>query len=73
MRLDGDYYESTMDGLVNLYDKLSPGGYAIVDDYGEDDWTNCRQAVDEFRASRGIVEPLMRVDRRCYYWQRAFS
>ena len=27
IRLDGDYYDSTMDGLVNLYDKLSIGGY----------------------------------------------
>ncbi len=27
MRLDGDMYESTMDGFVNLYAKLSPGGF----------------------------------------------
>ena len=33
VRLDGDYYESTMDGIVNLYPKLSPGGFLIVDDY----------------------------------------
>jgi Macrocin-O-methyltransferase (TylF) len=70
MRLDGDYYESTMDALVNLYHKLSPGGYVIVDDYGEDDWTNCRQAVDEFRTSRGITDELIEVDKRCFYWQR---
>jgi hypothetical protein len=70
MRLDGDYYESTMDGLVNLYDKLSVGGYAIIDDYGEDTWTYCRKAVDEFRQARGIDDPLVRVDSKCYYWQR---
>jgi hypothetical protein len=70
MRLDGDYYESTWDSLVNLYDKLSIGGYAIVDDYGEDTWTYCRRAVDEFRSLRGIQEPLIRVDSKCYYWQR---
>jgi hypothetical protein len=34
MRLDGDYYESTMDGLNNLYDKVSVDGFAIIDDYG---------------------------------------
>ena len=33
MRLDGDYYESTTVALTNLYDKLSVGGYAIIDDY----------------------------------------
>ena len=33
LRLDGDLYESTMDTLVPLYDKVSPGGFVIVDDY----------------------------------------
>lgn len=32
LRLDGDLYESTMDSLINLYPKLSSGGYLIVDD-----------------------------------------
>ena len=34
VRLDGDMYESTMDGLVNLYPKLQSGGYIIIDDWG---------------------------------------
>lgn len=71
MRLDGDYYESTMDALRPLYDKLSIGGYAIIDDYGEDVWTNCRQAVDEFRAERNICDRLIRVDSKCHYWQKS--
>lgn len=33
LRLDGDMYESCVDILVNLYDKLSVGGYVIVDDW----------------------------------------
>jgi O-methyltransferase len=70
MRLDGDYYESTMDALVNLYDKLSVGGYAIIDDYGEDTWTYCRKAVDDFRRERNIEDAMIRVDSKCYYWQR---
>jgi hypothetical protein len=70
LRLDGDYYESTRDCLVNLYDRLSPGGYLIVDDYGEDTWTYCRAAVDDFRAQRGIGEPLLQVDRACWYWRK---
>lgn len=71
MRLDGDYYESTMDALTNLYDKLSPGGYVVIDDYGEDAWTYCAKAVDEFRRQRGITDELKRVDSKCYYWQRS--
>jgi hypothetical protein len=70
LRLDGDFYESTRDCLVHLYDKLSVGGYLIVDDYGEDQWTHCRAAVDEFRVDRGITDPLMRVDTGCWYWVR---
>ena len=71
LRLDGDFYESTRDSLVNLYDRLSLGGYVIVDDYGEDSWTYCRKAVDEFRLERGIDEPLLQVDSKCFYWKRA--
>lgn len=71
MRLDGDYYESTMDGLINLYGKLSVGGYVIIDDYGEDSWTNCRKAVDDFRSKQGIEDAMVRVDSKCYYWQRS--
>lgn len=70
MRLDGDYYESTMDALTSLYDRLSCGGFVIVDDYGEDAWTNCRQAVDEFRKKREIQDPLLPVDSKCYLWRR---
>src|SRR5689334_6183972 len=57
MRLDGDYYESTMQPLVALYRKLSPGGFVIIDDYGEDLWTYCREAVDTFRRENHITSP----------------
>jgi O-methyltransferase len=68
LRLDGDMYESTMDALTNLYPKLAPGGYLIVDDYG---WVpNCRQAVDDFRRSNGIDEEIHWVDFTGVYWQR---
>jgi hypothetical protein len=70
MRLDGDYYESTRDALVNLYDKLSIGGYVIIDDYGEDAWTYCRKAVDEFRQERGISDPMIQVDKPCSFWRK---
>ena len=70
LRLDGDYYESTRDALTALYDRVSVGGYVIIDDYGEDTWTYCAKAVDEFRGERGITDPLVRVDKPCSYWQK---
>ena len=68
LRLDGDMYESTMDGLV-LYDKVSPRGYVIVDDYDAVD--GCRLAVDEFRSSRAIADPLVHVGGGCIYWRKS--
>jgi len=67
VRLDGDLYESTMDGLTNLYPQLSPGGYLIVDDFG---WENCRQAVEDYRAEHGITEPIERIDWVGAYWRK---
>jgi O-methyltransferase len=70
IRLDGDFYESTRDALNNLYDRLSIGGYVIIDDYGEDSWTYCRRAVDDFRSERHIQDSLISVDSKCSYWRR---
>lgn len=56
MRLDGDMYESTMDALVNLYPKLSPGGFVIIDDYNI--LPSCNDAVHDFRNDRGIAAEL---------------
>jgi O-methyltransferase len=68
LRLDGDLYESTMDALVPLYDKVSPGGFVIVDDYGA--WEPCRKAVDEFRHRHDITDPIIEVDWTGVYWRK---
>ena len=68
LRLDGDLYESTMDALRALYDKVSVGGYVLVDDYG--DIPACKAAVEDFRAARGITDPIQAVDWTGVFWQR---
>jgi hypothetical protein len=68
LRLDGDMYESTMDALVNLYPKLAKGGYVIVDDYGA--IPACRQAVQDYRSSNGIVEKMREIDWTGIFWQK---
>jgi hypothetical protein len=70
MRLDGDMYESTMDALTALYDKLAAGGFCIIDDYA---LSGCRKAVDDFRAGRKIEEPLVKIDYSGCYWRKAPS
>lgn len=69
LRLDGDLYESTIQCLEALYDKVSPGGFVIIDDYGA--VAGCRQAVTDFRASRGLTDtnaPLHPIDWTGVYW-----
>ena len=56
LHLDGDWYASTKCGLESLYDKVVPGGFIQIDDYGH--WPGCQKAVHEFFASRGI-NPLL--------------
>jgi macrocin-O-methyltransferase TylF-like protien len=68
LRLDGDLYESTLDTLVHMYPKLSSGGYAIVDDYG--DIPACRQAVHDYRAQHGIEEQIMPIDGHGVFWRK---
>ena len=60
-------YESTIQALSSLYDKVSAGGFVIVDDYGI--FANCRAAVTDFRHSRGIRERMYDIDRSAVFWQ----
>jgi O-methyltransferase len=48
LRLDTDWYESTKHELAHLYDRVTPGGVIIIDDY--DYWEGSKQAVEEFMA-----------------------
>jgi len=68
MRLDGDMYESTMDGLVNLYPKLSPGGFVIIDDYNA--VGSCNEAVHDFRKDAGIAAELSLISRGGAFWMK---
>jgi O-methyltransferase len=68
LRLDGDMYSSTMDSLLNLYPKLSVGGYVIIDDYGA--LEDCRNAVNDFRSSQQIDTPLTQIDWTGFYWRK---
>ncbi len=68
IRLDGDMYESTLDGLVNLYPQLAVGGFLIIDDYHAH--AACRLAVTDYRKEHGIEEPIKTVDWACVYWRR---
>jgi O-methyltransferase len=69
LRLDGDMYESTIQVLESLYDKLSVGGYCIVDDYYH---MGCKMAIEDFRSKRNITSPIIKIDdnpnNEVHYW-----
>lgn len=58
LRLDTDWYESTLHELTNLYPKLAVGGILMIDDYG--DWQGCKKAVDEYFCKQQVF--LNRID-----------
>ena len=68
LRLDGDLYESTAQALNALYDKLSPGGYVIVDDY---QLAPCARAIQDFRNARGINDEMHDIDGMGVFWRRS--
>jgi O-methyltransferase len=67
LRLDGDMYGSTMDALTSLYQKLSKGGFCIIDDYA---LHGCREAVDHFRAKNNIHAEMNVIDWTGRYWRK---
>ncbi len=68
LRLDGDMYESTYVSLDALYDKVSIGGYIIVDDYGYLD--SCKKAVHDFLSKRGVVPQIQKIDWTGVFWKK---
>lgn len=69
IRLDGDYYESTMDAITQLYPRLSSGGYLIVDDYNLP--LGCKKAINEYREEMEIEEAMIKINKQAIYWRKA--
>lgn len=46
LRLDGDWYDSTMTCLEHLFPQLAPGALVLVDDYYR--WEGCARAVHDY-------------------------
>ena len=58
LRLDTDWYESTLHEMNHLYPRLAHGGVLIIDDYGH--WEGAQRAVDEYFGGSPIL--LSRID-----------
>lgn len=60
LRLDTDWYESTIIEMQVLFPKVVSGGIVIIDDYGH--WQGCKKAVDEYLKNQGLNLYLHRID-----------
>ncbi len=60
LHMDGDWYSSTRDILVNLFDSLGDQARIQIDDYGF--WDGCKRAVTEFAAERNLQFDLRTID-----------
>lgn len=58
LRLDGDWYDSTMTCLEALFPHLSPQGIVIVDDYSA--WDGCRKAVHDYLSREQSAAAILR-------------
>ncbi len=68
LRLDGDLYESTIDPLNHLYDRVSPGGWIIVDDYHV--VPAAKKAVHDFLSARRLKPEIREIDGVGVYFQK---
>jgi O-methyltransferase len=66
LRLDMDWQAPTRVALERLYDRLQPGGFLIVDDYGM--YQGCRDAVDRYFAGRPFVPNY--IDQHAIWYRR---
>lgn len=68
LRIDADLYDSTYQALAELYPRVPPGGYVVIDDYHT--FTECRAAVTDYFAAEGIALDLQDVDQAAAHWRR---
>lgn len=60
LRLDTDWYESTLHEMIHLFPLLEKGGVLLLDDYGH--WEGARKAVDEYIEQYQVKILLNRID-----------
>jgi O-methyltransferase len=64
LRMDGDWYDSTMHILKNLFHKVVPGGIIIIDDYYT--WDGCSKAVHDYLSEEKRCERIRSFNGVCY-------
>ncbi len=69
LRLDGDWYDSTMQCLRALYPHVMPGGLIILDDYYT--WDGCARAVHDYLSEQKSADRIEKWRGVCYLIKRS--
>jgi O-methyltransferase len=69
LRLDGDWYESTMECLSGLFPHVMQGGLIILDDYFS--WDGCARALHDYLSANQCTERIEKWGNVCYLVKRA--
>jgi len=64
LRLDGDWYDSTMICLESLFQHVAPGGLIIIDDYYT--WDGCSRAVHDYFSRHSVAERIQSFQGNCF-------
>lgn len=68
LRLDGDWYDSTMVCLESLFDRVTAGGLIVLDDYHT--WDGCSRALHDFLSRKSAVERIQSFNNICFMEKR---
>ena len=68
LRLDGDWFESTLECLEYLYPKVTHRGLIIIDDYYT--WDGCARAVHHYLGKHGIADRIRSTPRGVCYLRK---
>lgn len=68
LRLDGDWYDSSMTCLDSLFHQVNPGGLIIIDDYNT--WEGCSKAVHDFLSKNQSKDKILTFRDTVHYIQK---
>ena len=68
LHIDADWYESVKFCLEELYEKISPGGFVILNDF--DHWIGCNKAVIEFIDKHALDVTIHKISKSGAYFQK---
>lgn len=69
LRLDGDWYESTKTCLEALFQKVTPGGLVVIDDYYT--WDGCSKATHDYLSKISALERIESKNGVCFLIKKA--